>query len=102
MLERPLAGGGQPKLRAWLPVSKRLGAKDVTGIFQLARVHAEITIRGVEQMLELIERQRFVGRERTHDSEAYALVNECIERHRGRLALACAQLARRCCIRALL
>src|SRR2546421_428708 len=52
-------------------------------ILQLARVYAEIAVAGLEQRLELVERETVTHRERAHDREPHALVNQAVER-RGR------------------
>src|SRR4051794_30149648 len=53
-LQRPPAGGAQAVLGARHPALERLGAHDVSGLFELARVHAQVAIGGLQQPLELV------------------------------------------------
>src|SRR3954452_24188522 len=82
-LQGPPAGGAQTVLGAGHPTFERLGAHDVSGLFELARVHAQVAIGGLQQALELIEGERLVDRERTHDGQPHPLVNEAVELERA-------------------
>jgi len=61
------------------PAFERLGAFEVAGFFELARVRGEIAVADIEQRLQLVEREALVHGERAHDAEAYALVHQPIE-----------------------
>src|SRR6266550_1240943 len=50
ILERALSVSRQLIFRFWLPPFKGLGAGNVAAVFQLARMHAEVAIRGVHQV----------------------------------------------------
>src|SRR5512146_2349532 len=83
-LQRAPAGRGEPILRMRPARLEALAARDVLGLLELARVHAQIAIGRVQHGLELIERHGLVGRERTHDAQAHPVVNERIELHEPR------------------
>src|SRR6266849_10566068 len=68
--ELAAAQGSEPVLRPRPPAFEGLGADDVMGVLELAAVDGEVAIRGLEQGLELVERERFGGRERAHDAQA--------------------------------
>src|SRR5579871_3291423 len=57
--ERPASGGSQAVFGARQPPFERFRAGDVMRVFEFARVHAQIAVRGLEQLLQLVERQRF-------------------------------------------
>src|SRR4030095_6279938 len=73
------AGAGQLVFRFWRPALKRLGTMNVTGIFQLARMHAQISIRCLDRLLELVESKRFLGGEGANNSQTQALMNHAID-----------------------
>src|SRR5262249_3451540 len=56
-----------------------LGAGDVAGLLELARVRAEIAVADLEQRLRLVEGQLPVARQRAHDAEAPPLVDQPVE-----------------------
>src|SRR5258706_2918459 len=66
-------------LGARAPTVERLGAGDVPGFLELARVHAQVAVRRLQQRLDLVEGERLGGRERAHDAEADAVVDEIVE-----------------------
>src|SRR5712692_5820535 len=72
--ELAAAQGSQPVLRPRPPAFEGLGADDVMGILELAAVDGEVAVRGLEQGFELVEGERFGGRERAHDARAQAVV----------------------------
>ncbi len=74
--------GAQPVLGARHPALERLGAHDVVRLLELARVHAEVAVGGVEQPLELVEGERLVHRQGAHDREAHALVDQPVQLQR--------------------
>jgi len=47
-------------------------------------VHAEVAVGGAQQDLQVVERQLFLHRERAHDRQAQALVNQLVEVQRRR------------------
>ena len=73
------AGGGQAIFGARNASFKKLDAGNVLGLLELAGVHAEIAVGGLEHALKVVEAQRIVGCERTDDAEANALMNQAIE-----------------------
>src|SRR5690349_11507798 len=81
-LQRPPAGGAQAILRPGHPPLERLGAEDVGGLLELARVYAQVAVGGLQQALELVEGERLVDRERAHDGETHPLVDEPVELER--------------------
>ena len=84
-LERATAGRAQAVLGSRHPAFEHLAAGDVTRLLQLPGVDAEVAVSGVEQSLELVEAQRLVHRQRAHDREPHALVDEAIQlERRGR------------------
>src|SRR5690606_2582784 len=66
------------------PAVEALLARDVPDILELARVDRDVAVRGLEQPLEVIERERLVHRERAHDRQPNALVDHAVERDRHR------------------
>jgi hypothetical protein len=54
-LERASPGVRQTILRLRHAALKRLGADDVIGILQLARMHTQVSIGGVEKFLQFVE-----------------------------------------------
>ena len=49
---------------------RRTCAGDVAGLFELARVDAEVAVGGFEQAAEVVEAERVVDGERADDAEA--------------------------------
>src|SRR6202166_5073272 len=82
-LERPLAGGGQPILGLRQAADERLVALDVTGLFELARVHAEVAVGGAQEALEVVEAQPLVHGKRRDDPQPHALVDQPVEIESG-------------------
>src|SRR6185312_8768590 len=62
-LQGAAAGVGQPVLRLRHPSLEVLLAGDVAGLFQLAGVNAEVAVRRLEQLLEIVEAQVIVHRQ---------------------------------------
>src|SRR5579864_5165807 len=82
-LERPLAGGGQAVLGLRQAADEGLVALDVTGLFELARVHAEIAVGGAQQALQVVEAQPLVHGQRRDDPQPHALVDQAVELESG-------------------
>ena len=61
------SGGGQAVSLRHAALEALL-ARDVPGVFELARVHAQVAVGRLEQPLEVVERQRVVHRERADDA----------------------------------
>src|SRR5947207_1366613 len=59
---------GQTILGLWHAALKRLGAADIIGLLQLARMHAKVSIGSLEQFLEFVECERSVRGQGAHDS----------------------------------
>src|ERR1041384_4279072 len=57
-LERTTSGGGYRVLGFRHSVFKRLCAGDVVRLFELPRVHAQISVRSGEEFLEIVEAER--------------------------------------------
>src|SRR6185503_3641404 len=72
---QPVFGPRQPPLEG-------LGASDIPGLFQLSRVNAEVAVGGIQQPLELVERERLVHGQGTHDGKPHPLVDEPVELER--------------------
>src|SRR5436190_1753942 len=89
-LERATPGGSQGVARPGYPPLEAFVARDVVRFLELARVDAEVAIRGLHQPLEVVEAQRVVHGERAHDAEAQPLVNQPVEAERAFLAPALA------------
>src|ERR1051326_3096273 len=79
VLQRAAAAGRQPVLGPRNASVERLGAVDVLGLFQLARVHAQVAVGRVEQRLQLVERELAVYRQRAQDAKTHALVDQPVE-----------------------
>ena len=82
-LQRAPSRGAQAVLGAGHPALERLGAGDVAGLLELAGVHAQVAVGGLQQPLELVEGERLVDRERAHDGEPHPLVDEAVELERS-------------------
>ena len=50
----PSAGRAEAEFSLWQAIGKALGAGDVAGVFQLARVDAQVAVGGVEQRLQRV------------------------------------------------
>jgi len=77
--EGTAAGGGEAKFGFRHAACERFGASDVPGVFEFARVNAEVAIARAEKFFELVEREGGVHGERADDGEARAFVNQPIE-----------------------
>src|SRR5512143_2570896 len=78
-LERAPARLGEAVLGARHAPGEGFLARDVAGVLQLARVHAQVAVRGLHEPLELDEAELVGDRERAHDAETDALVDEAVE-----------------------
>src|SRR5688500_9465550 len=83
LLERTLASRGQAVFRLRPAILERLGARDVTCLFELASMHAQVAIRCIEQLLEITELHAIVHSERADDGQARTLVNDVVEIRRA-------------------
>lgn len=54
-------------------------ARNVFRFFKFARVHAQVTVGGLKDALEIVKCERLVCGERADDAQADALVNQTIE-----------------------
>ena len=68
VLQRLAASRGQAILRPGKASHKILTADNVIGFLQLARVHAQVAICGVEESLEIVEGQSVIGGQSTEDT----------------------------------
>src|SRR6185437_7285675 len=78
-IERLAAHGRQPVFRLRAPPVEGLRALDVARLLEFARMRAEVPIADIEQRLQLIEGELRVHRQRAHDAEAHALVDQTVE-----------------------
>src|SRR6267378_522486 len=81
------ARGHQAVLRLRQAPVKGLGANDVIGFFQLARMNAQIAVGCFQQRFEFIKCERAIDRQRADNSQPDALVDEPIQV--GRHGLSC-------------
>src|SRR2546429_4902082 len=79
MLQGTPSGTRQPVFGLGDPSRERLGAGDVGRLLELARVYAQVAVRGLQERLELVEAEAVVHGERAHDAEAHALVDQPVE-----------------------
>ena len=54
-------------------------AADVAGVLELASVDAQIAIRDVHQVFQIIESQRIIRRQRAYNAKSQPLVNQAIK-----------------------
>src|SRR5207253_7070171 len=73
-LERPPAEGSESVFRLGDTSGERFDARDVVRVLELARMHTEIAVAGLEQRFQLVERETVTHRQRAHDREPDALV----------------------------
>src|ERR1035441_3343742 len=78
-LQRLPPGRGEAIFGSGHPALEGFGAGYVGGFLQLARVHAEVAVGGIEQFLELVKGERLVDGERAEDPQAQPLVNQPVE-----------------------
>src|ERR1700704_2387590 len=78
-LQGAAAGVGQPVLRLRHPPLEVLLAGDVAGLFQLAGVDAQVAVRRLEQLLEVVEAQVIVHRQGADDAETHPIVDQAVE-----------------------
>src|SRR5438105_5921516 len=87
-LQGAAARSRQPVLGLGDAAGERLAARDVLRLLQLAGVHAQVAVGRLEEPLQLVEGQRVVHRQRAHDAETHALVDQPVELGRAQRALA--------------
>src|SRR5688500_3485188 len=75
-LQRLPPSPGEPELGSRHPAFEGFVAAQVSRFLQLAGMHAQIAVGGAEQMLELVEGEGLVDRERTHDRQPDPLVDQ--------------------------
>src|SRR5205085_12586759 len=56
-----------------------LVADDVLRLFELARVHAQVAVRGVQELFEVVKGERFVDGEGADDGEADSFMYQSIK-----------------------
>src|SRR5690349_15035267 len=69
----------QPVDRLRAPVGKGLGASEVFGFFELACMRAQVAVANIEQCFQLAEGELLANRQRAHDPETDALVDQAVE-----------------------
>src|SRR5690242_18573957 len=69
VLQGLTAGSGQLVLGLRQAAFEELRAGDVSGVLEFARVHAEVAVCCVHQILQVAERKRLVSSERADDSQ---------------------------------
>src|SRR5882672_8286519 len=92
VFEGAAAGHSQFVFCFWKASLKGLGARDITSLFKFARMHAEISVRGVHQALEVVESQRLVSGQGTDNAETHAFMNYAVQTRRGVSRLAAADV----------
>src|SRR6185436_13772928 len=60
---------GQPELGAGDAALERLGALHVAGLLELAGVHAQVAVGERQHVLQLVQGERLVHRQRAHDRQ---------------------------------
>ena len=78
-LERSPSECRETILRLRHAAFERFRAGDVLRLLELSRVHAEIPVGGVHQLLEIAEAERIIHRQRADDPQPETLVNETID-----------------------
>src|SRR2546425_7300751 len=56
-----------------------LRAGDILRVLELARVHADVAVGGLEQLFQVVEGERFIHGKRAHDTEPHALMDDPVE-----------------------
>src|SRR6185503_6523934 len=77
--QRGLAGRRQAELGAGRAAVKRLETRDVAGFLELARVHAQVAVGGLQQLLQVGEAEDRRRGQRADDAEPETLVDQAIE-----------------------
>jgi hypothetical protein len=78
-LERLTSGLREAIVRPRNPTLERLSYLDVASFLQPPSVNAEVPVRGVETLLELVERERFLHRECAYDPKADTHMDDRVE-----------------------
>src|ERR1700726_179186 len=63
----------------WTPRFEGLRARDVTRFLELAGMGAQVAVADIEQRFQFVEGEFVVRRERAHDAEAHAFVDQAVE-----------------------
>src|SRR5579864_4788914 len=69
----------EPVLRPRHASLEEFHARDVFRFFQLARMHAQISVGGLEHALQVVKAQRIVSRQRTHNPQPDTLMNQSVQ-----------------------
>src|SRR5882757_7984189 len=85
----------QPVFSFRQPSVKRFRTDDVICLLQLPCVDAKIPIRRFKEILQLVERQRTIHRQRAYNPQADPFVNQPVQIRRHRFARASAHRAQR-------
>src|SRR6266403_2591881 len=72
-LERTPPGGRQPVFRFRQTPVERLGAHDVVGFFEFARMNAQVAVGGLQHGLQLVKRKRAIDRQCADDAQPHPL-----------------------------
>src|SRR5947199_4002673 len=78
-LQRPPSRGGQPVFGLRHPPLEILLTGDVAGLLELAGMDAQVAVGRLEQLLEVVEAQVVVDRQRADDPQPHSLVDEAVE-----------------------
>src|SRR5947207_10366255 len=73
------SAGCQTVFGFWHPTLKALTAFDVLRFFQPSRVNAQISIRGLQQALQLVKRKRIVDGQSADNSKAHPFVDDSVQ-----------------------
>src|SRR5262245_28826066 len=82
LVEGAAAGGGNRELGPRDAAIERLVAADVLRLFELACVDAQIAVGRLQQLLQLVERQPLVDRQRADDAQPEPLMDETLQAER--------------------
>src|SRR6185295_12010438 len=82
-LESPPAGRREPVVGLRHPALEVLLAGDVSCLFQLAGMDAEVAIRRLQQPLEVVEAEMMVDGQGADDPQPHPLVDETVEVQSG-------------------
>ncbi len=77
-VQRAMTGRGKSEFCSWHTVLEALGAPDVSGVFQLARMNTNVAVRSLQDIPNLHERQGIVRRQRAHNAKPHTFMNQMV------------------------
>jgi hypothetical protein len=78
-LQRTPSGRRQPVFRFGQAPVEGLGAHDVVGFFEFARMNAQVAVGSLQHSLQLVKRKRPINRQCADDAQPHPLVNQTVE-----------------------